>query len=186
MPRGSKSNVKVKQENEIQSYINSFKEIEETEVLPSTSADKVFITSDENFEQIEASGENDEEYKYVFIVQDDDEEGVDDKIIGGGDDGENEVYEFEDFEEEEIIEEVEEKSKSKSGTSTKKGSSAAQNSNVTHMCSYCNYSTSKRYLLARHMKCHSEDRPHKCNQIFFINNIWLPLTHKELDLILII
>lgn len=171
MPRGSKSNVKVKQENEIQSYINSFKEIEETEVLPSTSADKVFITSDENFEQIEASGENDEEYKYVFIVQDDDEEGVDDKIIGGGDDGENEVYEFEDFEEEEIIEEVEEKSKSKSGTSTKKGSSAAQNSNVTHMCSYCNYSTSKRYLLARHMKCHSEDRPHKCNHIFFINNI---------------
>lgn len=166
MPR-DKSNVKVKQENEIQTYINSFKEIEETEALPSTSADKVFITSDENFEQIEANGENDEEYKYVFIVQDDDEEGVDDKIIGEEDDGENEVYEFEDFEEEEIIEEVE--VKSKSGTATKKAS-GSQNSNVTHMCSYCNYSTSKRYLLARHMKCHSEDRPHKCNYMIFIKH----------------
>lgn len=31
-----------------------------------------------------------------------------------------------------------------------------------HMCNYCNYTTPKRYLLARHMKSHSEERPHKC------------------------
>ena len=30
------------------------------------------------------------------------------------------------------------------------------------MCSYCNYTSPKRYLLSRHMKSHSEDRPHKC------------------------
>lgn len=31
-----------------------------------------------------------------------------------------------------------------------------------HPCPYCEYVTSKRYLLARHMKCHSDDRPFKC------------------------
>ena len=30
------------------------------------------------------------------------------------------------------------------------------------MCTYCNYTSPKRYLLSRHMKSHSEDRPHKC------------------------
>ncbi|XP_022653358.1 transcriptional repressor CTCF-like [Varroa jacobsoni] len=32
-----------------------------------------------------------------------------------------------------------------------------------HMCTYCNYTSPKRYLLSRHMKSHSEDRPHKCS-----------------------
>ena len=31
------------------------------------------------------------------------------------------------------------------------------------MCSYCSYTSPKRYLLSRHMKSHSEDRPHKCS-----------------------
>ena len=31
------------------------------------------------------------------------------------------------------------------------------------MCNYCNYTSPKRYLLTRHMKTHSEERPHKCN-----------------------
>lgn len=166
MPKVAKSSVKVKEENEIQSYINSFKEIEETEEIPSTSggSDKVFITPDQNYEQIESGGDG--EYKYVFIVQDD-EDGVEDKIIGEGeeeDDGENQVYEFEDYEEEEMFEEVDDKSKIvKIGAVSKKSTSTAQTSAAVHMCSYCIYSTSKRYLLARHMKCHSEDRPHKCN-----------------------
>lgn len=30
------------------------------------------------------------------------------------------------------------------------------------MCNYCNYTSPKRYLLTRHMKTHSEERPHKC------------------------
>lgn len=29
-------------------------------------------------------------------------------------------------------------------------------------CNQCAYVTTKRHLLARHMKCHSDDRPHKC------------------------
>ncbi|XP_026686470.1 transcriptional repressor CTCFL-like [Diaphorina citri] len=32
-----------------------------------------------------------------------------------------------------------------------------------HMCNYCNYTSPKRYLLARHLKSHSEERPHKCS-----------------------
>ncbi|XP_050396820.1 transcriptional repressor CTCF [Patella vulgata] len=31
------------------------------------------------------------------------------------------------------------------------------------MCTYCNYTSPKRYLLTRHMKTHSEERPHKCH-----------------------
>jgi len=31
------------------------------------------------------------------------------------------------------------------------------------MCNYCNYTSPKRFLLARHMKAHSEERPHKCS-----------------------
>ena len=31
------------------------------------------------------------------------------------------------------------------------------------MCNYCNYTSPKRYLLTRHMKTHSEERPHKCH-----------------------
>ncbi|CAF1459032.1 unnamed protein product [Rotaria sordida] len=30
------------------------------------------------------------------------------------------------------------------------------------MCSYCNYTTAKKYLLQRHLKSHSTERPHKC------------------------
>lgn len=39
--------------------------------------------------------------------------------------------------------------------------------NGTHttllQCRYCEYTSPKRYLLMRHMKSHSEDKPHKCN-----------------------
>ena len=31
------------------------------------------------------------------------------------------------------------------------------------VCNICNYTSPKRYLLLRHMKTHSEDRPYKCN-----------------------
>ncbi|KAL8616375.1 hypothetical protein ACOMHN_032229 [Nucella lapillus] len=37
------------------------------------------------------------------------------------------------------------------------------NLNSDLMCTYCNYTSPKRYLLSRHMKSHSEDRPHKCD-----------------------
>ncbi|CAF1070290.1 unnamed protein product, partial [Didymodactylos carnosus] len=40
------------------------------------------------------------------------------------------------------------------------GSSTKQE--TKHMCSYCNYCTTKKYLLQRHLKSHSTERPHKC------------------------
>lgn len=154
--------VRVKQENEIQSYINSFKEIEEPEDEPSTSggSKKVFLSSDhletEDYEQIIVRDDqvNDDDYKYVFIVQDDEDGGEDKADVDG------EIYEFDELEEE-GIEEAEEKTKIVkiiSSTSSKKMGSATSGQANSHMCSYCNYTTPKRYLLARHMKCHSEDR----------------------------
>jgi transcriptional repressor CTCF len=150
--------VKVKEENEIQSYINSFKEIEEPEEEPATSdADKKL--PEEEFEEIIERDDAgaDDEFKYVFIVQDEEEDGTGDKQGDG-----EEVYEFDEYEEE-TMEEGDDKSKIVkilSQTVVKKANaqSGMQSSGAVHMCSYCNYSTPKRYLLARHMKCHSEDR----------------------------
>lgn len=163
MSRSSRS-VKVKQENEIQSYINSFKEIEEPDDEPSTSggSKKVFISSDhletEEFEQIIVREDHsaEEDYKYVFIVQDEDEDGGEEKV---GEDGE--IYEFDELEEE-ALEEADDKTKIvkvMSSTSKKPtGVSAGAGGTGIHTCAYCSYNTPKRYLLARHMKCHSEDR----------------------------
>lgn len=152
--------VKVKQENEIQSYINSFKEIEELEEEASTSgvSKKVFLSSDqldsEEYDQIIVRDDQatDDEYKYVFIVQDE-EDGGEDKPS----DVDGEIYEFDELEEE-ALEDEDIKAKVVKVTNVgKKGQASGSVSNV-HMCSFCTYSTPKRYLLARHMKCHSEDR----------------------------
>lgn len=154
--------VKVKEENEIQSYINSFKEIEEVEEEPSTSGGggkKIQELESEDFEQIIERDETggDDDFKYVFIVQDE-EDGTEEKAG----DAEGEVYEFDEYEED-ALEEADDKSKIVkilSHTTIKKagGQPAASQGTSVHMCSYCNYTTPKRYLLARHMKCHSEDR----------------------------
>lgn len=155
--------VKVKEENEIQSYINSFKEIEEMEEEPTTSAvaSKIPELESEDYDQIierdDADAGGDDDFKYVFIVQDE-EDGNSEKPA----DAEGEVYEFDEFEED-ALEEADDKSKIVkilSHTTIKKagGQPTAPQGNNIHMCSYCNYTTPKRYLLARHMKCHSEDR----------------------------
>ena len=91
--------------------------------------------------------ENNGELSYVLIVQNDGEK----KGAMG------EVYDFEtendpDYED---GEEVDEKTKMK----YKQTSQVA----ASFTCNYCNYSTPKRYLLSRHMKSHSDDRPHKCS-----------------------
>lgn len=155
--------LKVKEENEIQSFITSFKELEDPDDEPSTSggSKKIFLSSDqletEDYDQIIVREEqgNEDDYKYVFIVQDE-EDGTEPK----GNDVEGEIYEFD----EELEEDLEEDNKSKlvkvisSSVTRKTGSQSAVSQGNTHMCSFCNYSTPKRYLLARHMKCHSEDR----------------------------
>jgi len=97
--------------------------------------------------------ENNGEVSYVLIVQQNDTAGNDKKG------GMGEVYDFEtendpDYEEEE--EGVDEKIKMKYKPTQTVGASS-------YTCNYCNYNTPKRYLLSRHMKSHSEDRPHKCS-----------------------
>lgn len=144
----------VKQENEIQSYINSFKEMEEAdEAAAGTSRktrndSKIVITQEDGSDQEVAIAEevgDDEDYKYVFIVQDDEE--MDEK----GEEGE--VYEFEDFGDEEMLEELgDNKAKVIKLSSVSKKSTAGSQGGANHLCSFCHYSTNKRYLLARHMK----------------------------------
>lgn len=168
MPRASRS-VKVKTENEIQSYINSFKEIEEPDEEPSTSrgAKKALATAEqldtEYYDQIivkddQAGAGADDEYKYVFIVQDEEEDGEEkhEEIEGETEEIEGEteeVYEFDEYEEE--AEEVDDKIKvDKALGSAKKKNSQT----LAFECTFCHYSSSKRYLLARHMKSHSDDR----------------------------
>lgn len=110
---------------------------------------------------------------YVYIM--DEKEGV------MGDDGtqdelvdnvvEEKVYEFDEDEEEEAEEEdgtdddatTVKKQKRKTATTSAKGAKKSQVSLAMHMCSYCNYTSPKRYLLSRHMKSHSEERPYKCS-----------------------
>lgn len=52
------------------------------------------------------------------------------------------------------------KSKSNSGSMTL--NTSTNSSGNVHVCTYCSYTSTKRYLLSRHLKSHSEDRPHKC------------------------
>ncbi len=126
-------------ENEIQSYINSFKEIETIDEEPEeqgvTSKDILIEEAEEESGAPMEEDEN-EEYKYVFIVQDEEDLGSERE----GDEDEQ-VYEFEQFDEMD----VDDKSKIKPVRVT-------SNENNVHRCSFCNYSSNKRYLLARHMK----------------------------------
>lgn len=55
------------------------------------------------------------------------------------------------------------KPKRKTAASSAKAAKKSQVSLAMHMCSYCNYTSPKRYLLSRHMKSHSEERPYKCS-----------------------
>jgi hypothetical protein len=86
----------------------------------------------------------------VFIVQDDEDCVDDDKVPG-----EEEIYEFEDYgdDEEMLLEDTDDKSNVMKSVSKRGGhNKGAQTGSQAHMCSFCNYSTNKRYLLARHMK----------------------------------
>ncbi|KAH9490430.1 hypothetical protein Btru_034862 [Bulinus truncatus] len=40
----------------------------------------------------------------------------------------------------------------------------AANFGMQLVCDYCDYTSPKRYLLTRHMKSHSDERPHKCKE----------------------
>lgn len=96
---------------------------------------------------------------YVLIMQDDENkeqnEGEDEDEMAEQDELEENVYEFDDIE----LTEME----MKPGGSKQNRGKTQSTGGANHMCNYCNYTTNKRFLLARHMKSHSEDRPHKCS-----------------------
>jgi len=87
------------------------------------------------------------EVSYVLIVQPNQKK-----------EGEEGVYEFDTEDPAELEDDLAQDGKFKK-PAPRKSQAAAQ----AHQCSYCSYTTSKRYLLSRHLKCHSEERPHKCS-----------------------
>ncbi|XP_055626558.1 transcriptional repressor CTCF-like isoform X2 [Toxorhynchites rutilus septentrionalis] len=128
-----------------------------TTAPPDAEIEEVEEEYDEEVETVpvEAKLESDtKEVGYVLIVQGDDSkedvEGIDEENIE-----EENVYDFEEAEGSgtDLKPHVSKPSRTKTQTS----------GGLSHMCNYCNYTTNKRFLLARHMKSHSEDRPHKCS-----------------------
>ncbi|XP_055535530.1 transcriptional repressor CTCF-like [Wyeomyia smithii] len=91
-----------------------------------------------------------EDVSYVFIVQQNEAKDDGDAAADGEED--EHVYDFEEGDYG--------LTDQKPNVSKMKTQSLGR---VTHMCNYCNYTTTKRFLLARHMKSHSDDRPHKCS-----------------------
>jgi len=89
------------------------------------------------------------EVSYVLIVQPNQDKK----------DGEEAVYDFDT----EDPAELEEDLNLVEGKFKKPLPRKTQTSSQAHSCAYCDYTTSKRYLLSRHLKCHSEERPHKCS-----------------------
>lgn len=181
------SDVKVKMEGtEIQSYLESFnKEIDEGNdgniydaqeeegdddeeggcyfvdqsgnyYYQATKDSEPVLTAAPSDAEIEEDDEVEKQEKtddvsYVLVVQDG--ENKDDEGVGDEDD-EN-VYEFEEgeFAEPDV----------KRGSGKQPKAKKQSTGGALHLCNYCNYTTNKRFLLARHMKSHSEDRPHKCS-----------------------
>lgn len=97
------------------------------------------------------------ELSYVLIVQDPSDLKDEDQTDGDHDMG---VYDFDEAEEQGIVDSDAEDDKSKIVKIVPRKSQVVTQA---HMCNYCNYTSSKRYLLSRHMKSHSEERPHKCS-----------------------
>ena len=55
------------------------------------------------------------------------------------------------------------KKEPKASTANASSSRDGSISGGSHQCTYCDYTTNKRYLLSRHLKSHSEERPHQCS-----------------------
>lgn len=90
------------------------------------------------------------EVSYVFIM-DENEDKLDDDDEEG-----QKVYEFEDGQEDQsIFGGPDDRHVPKKVVRAPK-KTGGSNANQVHFCTYCSYSSPKRYLLSRHMKSHSE------------------------------
>jgi len=123
--------------------------------LPALTSNQVVLNDGDNQFQtvtIVPNNSSSGEVSYVLIVQPNQEK--------KGDEDEA-VYDFDT--EDPIPGELEEDlglSRKEKKPVPRKTQSASQ---AISQCTYCNYTTTKRYLLSRHMKCHSDERPHKCS-----------------------
>lgn len=167
-------------------YYQATKDSEPVLTEPPDGENLQFIVEEDDENSIENSNDasvshlsnvkardNDGEVSYVYIM--DDKEGVGDNL--DTDDGpEEKVYEFDEDEEsadqqnntddDESSRKKLKKKPAAAATSTATSNKTAKKSQVSlamHMCNYCNYTSPKRYLLSRHMKSHSEERPYKCS-----------------------
>ncbi|CAG9558094.1 unnamed protein product [Danaus chrysippus] len=98
------------------------------------------------------------EVSYVLVMQEENKPVVNLNIKVDQEEKGADVYNFED--EEEAAEEV-----SEDGEDAPKTKTTKRNKYVSpyFTCSFCSYTSHRRYLLLRHMKSHSEERPHKCS-----------------------
>lgn len=163
-------------ENILGSHDEDGNEIITDEVLPRSRKQNLVLSKNDNVSIVQSEG-NEGEVSYVFIMDDKDNEEEDEE--GGGhtvavdglntdvfegiaeEDEERKVYEFEEDTSQPTpnTSELESSKRKTTHKSAKKSQVASQ----IHMCNYCNYTSPKRYLLSRHMKSHSEERPYKCS-----------------------
>ncbi|KAG4073908.1 hypothetical protein HA402_014113 [Bradysia odoriphaga] len=115
------------------------------------------LVQDDDEPETNEGQEESAEVSYVFIMDENEE-----KIEEEDEEGQK-VYEFEDGQEEQsIFGGPEDRHVPKKVVRTVSKKAGGSNQNQVHFCTYCNYSSPKRYLLSRHMKSHSEERPFKC------------------------
>ncbi|XP_063837493.1 transcriptional repressor CTCF-like [Ostrinia nubilalis] len=109
------------------------------------------------------------EVSYVLVVQEDNKPDVnidikvDQEKLNAEEEeekGNDDVYNFED--EETNGEGTDEGNDDNAGGAKPAGSSKRKYVRPHFTCTFCAYTSHRRYLLLRHMRTHSEDRPHKC------------------------
>lgn len=100
------------------------------------------------------------EVSYVLIVQQPDEKQND---VKHDTEGALTVYDFDENEELDESHDMDSGAEDDKSKIVKIPMKKTQVVVQRHMCTYCNYTSPRRYLLSRHMKSHSEERPHKCS-----------------------
>lgn len=131
---------------------------EATIISGEPGSNQVLINSGDAYQTVTIvpSDTNQGEVSYVLIVQQD----GDGKDEDNAEDQDMTVYDFDEAEENGLMDSEAEDDKSKIVKILPRKS---QTVTQAHMCNYCNYTSPKRYLLSRHLKSHSEERPHKCS-----------------------
>lgn len=102
------------------------------------------------------------EVSYVLVVQEETKPVVNlDLSLAEQVDKPNEdIYNFED---EEALEDLSEEENAGGPPEEKPLSKPLKSVRAHYTCNFCTYTSHRRYLLCRHMRSHSEHRPHRCN-----------------------